>query len=307
VPDRTLEIHLFGASTVCGNALRNIVRRDYKSSTIWSYSRRQLEGDTSFCQVDLESPFSFFFNELSSRPGILISFAPIWLLAPFVELLVTNYPERIRGLTGIIACSSSSAITKRFASNHYDRSLVARLRTAEDLLIATCQSIHIPCQVIQPTLIYGQAGDYTDNNLSRVLSVMRKLPCILLPSKTGLRQPIHASQVGKVALHYALMMNSGKYSETYERVAVGGDTTLTYAEMLSKLQKAQPANDPARRCQIKSIPNRLFFALSSPLLLSSPKTFEAVLRIGADLSGFIPAHKLLSCDSQPFPILPLNK
>jgi hypothetical protein len=40
-------------------------------------------------------------------------------------------------------------------------------------------------------------------------------------------------------------------------------------------------------------------------LLPSPKAFEAVLRMGANLSGFTPAHQLLGREPQPFPVLPL--
>ena len=62
---------------------------------------------------------------------------------------------------------------------------------------------------------------------------------------------------------------------------------------------------PARHCRICEIPNRLFFLLAAPLLLRSPKAFEAVLRIGADLAGFTRSHQLLDQPPQPFPVLPL--
>jgi hypothetical protein len=54
------------------------------------------------------------------------------------------------------------------------------------------------------------------------------------------------------------------------------------------------------------IPNRVFFNLAAPKLLHSPKAFEAVLRMGANLAGFTPAHQLLGTDPQPFPVLPLS-
>jgi len=101
------------------------------------------------------------------------------------------------------------------------------------------------------------------------------------------------------------LLVSGWDPSPLERITLGGDTTLSYAAMISALQEAQPAGDPARRCGLLPIPNRLFFSLAAPLLLRSPKAFEAVLRIGADLSGFTPAHKLLGREPQPFPVLPL--
>jgi hypothetical protein len=49
----------------------------------------------------------------------------------------------------------------------------------------------------------------------------------------------------------------------------------------------------------------LFFLLSAPLLLHSPKAFEAVLRMAADLAGFTTAHQLLEQPPAPFPVLDL--
>ena len=90
-----------------------------------------------------------------------------------------------------------------------------------------------------------------------------------------------------------------------ERITLGGDTALPYSAMISALQEAHPVDDPARRCLLLPIPNRFFFSLAAPLLLFSPKYFEAVLRIGANLSGFTPAHQLLGREPQPFPVFPL--
>jgi len=42
------------------------------------------------------------------------------------------------------------------------------------------------------------------------------------------------------------------------------------------------------------------------MLLHSPKAFEAVLRMGANLADFTPAHQLLGTDPQTFPVLPLS-
>ena len=75
--------------------------------------------------------------------------------------------------------------------------------------------------------------------------------------------------------------------------------------VLLSFYQALPANDPARNCRILEIPNRLVFLLAAPLLLRSPKAYEAVLRIGADLAGFTPSHQLLDQPPQPFPVLPL--
>ena len=77
------------------------------------------------------------------------------------------YPQRLKCLRGVIACSSSSVITKRFASNRFDRELVARLTSAEDQVLATCRDLHLPSLILRPTLIYGRVGPYVDQNRSR--------------------------------------------------------------------------------------------------------------------------------------------
>jgi hypothetical protein len=123
-----------------------------------------------------------------------------------------------------------------------------------------------------------------------------------LPAHTGLRQPIHARQLAAVAFSLARQLTAAGWDPALPaRIPLGGDVQLSYRAMLQALQQAQPPGDPARRCRLLPIPNRLFLLLAAPLLLRSPKAFEAVLRMGADLAGFLPAHQLLAEPPQPFP------
>ena len=230
----------------------------------------------------------------------------LWLLAPFLEQLALDFPERLDNIRGVIACSSSSATTKRFASNRFDRELVNRLTEAEDQLATTCRDLSLPCRILRPTLIYGRVGPFVDRNLSRLIALMRLLPVLPLPVNTGLRQPIHASQLAAVVLEFVREFSiSGWDPLLPQPIALGGDTELSYAAMLRALQQSLPHTDPARRCRLLSVPNRLFFFASAALLLYSPKAFEAVLRMGSDLSGFTFAHQLLNSKPQSFPVLPL--
>ena len=296
-----MQLHLFGAATPSGEALRLHAAQSLQDCQVQLYSRR-LAGAK---RCDFADP-SGFRPAGVGIPALWISFGPIWLLAPFLEQLAKHHPERLQDFRGLIACSSSSALTKRFAANNFDRALVARLISAEDQLLATCRSLDVPCRILRPSLIYGQVGPYGDHNLSRLLVLMRRLPLVALPSHTGLRQPIHASQLAAVTLHLAQqMLGPGLDPALPERIALGGDSQISYKAMLQALQQALPANDPARNCRICEIPNRLFLLLTAPLLLRSPKAFEAVLRIGADLAGFTPSHQLLDQPPQPFPVLPL--
>ena len=132
------------------------------------------------------------------------------------------------------------------------------------------------------------------------------MPLLPLPAHTGLRQPIHASQLAAVALELVRQFTtSGWDPQLPQRTALGGDTELSYSAMLRTLQQSLPFEDPARKCRLLHIPTRLFQAAAAPLLLYSPKAFEAVLRISADLSGFTPVHQLLRTKPQEFPVFPL--
>ena len=294
-----MQLHLFGAATPTGEAFRHRVGLSEPGWSLHSYSRR-----STINPADFLDPTNFFPAGEAGVPAIWVSFGPIWLLAPFLEKLARLHPERLVGLHGIIACSSSSVLTKRYAVNAFDRQLVASLTSSEEQLLSTCRHLQVSCCILQPTLIYGQVGPYSDRNLSRLLQILRRLPLLPLPASTGLRQPIHARQLAAVAVRLAQQLNSCQWDPALpERVPLGGDVLLSYSAMLQALQHAQPNGDRARRCRLLPIPSRLFYVLASPLLLSSPKAFEAVLRMGADLAGFIPSHQLLDEPPQPFPLL----
>ena len=294
-------MHCFGVSTASGEALRNLVGND-----LLGYSRKSSDSCWLY-PADLRDPHGFKVASQSSDPSVWISFAPIWLFAPFLKALATYQPGSLKGLRGVIACSSSSAVTKRFAFNGFDRDLVCKLISSEDQLISTCHSLSIPCVVLRPTMIYGRVGPYVDRNVSRLLLQLRRLPLLPLPAQSGLRQPIHASQLAAVTFNLAKRLSSSN-RDFYlpERILVGGDTTLTYSRMITALQQAQPSGDRARRCRLVLIPNRLFALLAAPLAIRSLKSFEAVLRMGADLSGFTPASQLLDAQPQLFPVQPLS-
>jgi hypothetical protein len=298
-----MRLHLFGSATPSGESFRQLAASQAPEFALSIYSRRPRKSFAGTHIADFQSPASFQPAGEPNSPAIWVSFGPIWMLAPFLEQLASRNPERLCGLRGLVACSSSSALTKRFAANSFDRELVARLTDAEDQLIATCSVLQISCRILRPTLIYGQAGPYGDRNLSQLLRLMQRLPLMPFPAESGLRQPIHASQLAAVALRLVVQLSELSCdSSPAECINLGGDTTLSYEMMVRALQQVQPAGDPARRCLILPIPNRLFFSLAAPLLLLSPKYFEAVLRMGANLSAFTPAHQILGSEAQPFPV-----
>ena len=298
---RPMRIHLFGAATPTGAFFERLAGSHPSAFEVRSYSRT----DPSKSQLDLLAPERF--DPSLIQPGdVLVSFAPIWLLAPFITHLHATNPGWLEMLGGIVACSSSSAFTKRFAFNRFDRALVARLSQSETELAMLAEQCQLPLLTLRPTLIYGACGRFGDRNLSRLVALMRRLPVLPLPEPTGSRQPIHPSQLAGVALCSALALSETPKPQSIQQVQyLGGDDVLSYRTMLLRLQQALPQGDAARRCRLIAVPQRLFFAAAWPLHLFSPKSQEAVLRMGADLSGFPSAHQLLNSQAQPFPVQPL--
>ena len=299
-------ITLFGATTPSGQALIELAGG---RQLVVAGRRPPLPpaggGDPSpFLPCDLEQAS----GEDAAPKGLLVSFAPIWSFAPWLARFASSDPAGFHALQGVIACSSSSVITKRFAANGFDRDLVQRLRQAEDLLTQTCAAHARPLRILAPTLIYGQAGPLGDRNLSKLRQLLRHLPLMPLPGQGGLRQPIHCRQLAAVALHLADRLPQAGFDPSQPvHLPLGGDDTLAYATMLRRLQDATEPGDAARRCGLLALPPRLFQTLASPLLLLSPKTFEALLRMSADLAGFTPVHHILGGAPEPFPVLPLAR
>ena len=151
-------------------------------------------------------------------------------------------------------------------------------------------------------MIYGQVGPYKDSNISRLSKAIAMYPFILFPNKSGKRQPIHASQLAAIALKITGDIDTRSVDISL-LLEVGGDETLSYFEMLKKLQSSSNKEAQKRRCRLFTIPNQLFFFLAAPIALFSLKRYEAILRIGADLAGFTPASSLLQQPPALFPVV----
>tara|TARA_Y100001968_G_C19433216_1_gene758194 strand:+ start:2067 stop:2990 length:924 start_codon:yes stop_codon:yes gene_type:complete len=299
-----MNINLFGTFTLTGEYLRKQFKSQFPNAHISIYSRK-LTGNE---YLDFLSPDQFNPNH-SDQNSLWISFGPIWLFSTFFESLINFHPEKLNNLTGLIICSSSSIITKRFSSNQFDKELVKSLRIAEEKIILLCKRVNIPYFIIRPTLIYGKSENFEDNNISKIEKIMRVSPFILLPSKTGLRQPIHSSQLSQICLTLVKRICS-KLDIEYEKdriITCGGDSILSYKEMIIAIKNSSKTNDPIRRCQIFSIPNGLFLFLCSPIQLFSPKTFESIQRICSNLSGFTPSSEITNTPKIEFPVISYSK
>ena len=290
-----MNIYLFGKTSLSGEAFYkyfNLKKPRYK---IYSFSRNEKKG----YKIDLKNPDSF--SLINNEAYTLISFAPIWHLADFLNYLFCTEKSRLNNLKGIIACSSTSALTKRFEFNTYDKNLAKKLLISESKIMSIAEKLNISCQIIRPTMIYGSFKDIKDNNISKILYIMRHLKIVLLPSTTGLRQPIHAYQLAEVV--YFLMLKSLKAKTKVNKtfINLGGDIILNYYEIIESLKNSLSKNDAARKCLILKIPNRFYLISILPVMIFSPKSFAALSRICSDLSGFEKACEITRNKPRSFP------
>ena len=290
-----MNIYLFGKTSLSGEFFYNYFNLKQTKYKIKSFSRDEQKG----YKVDLKNPNTF--SVIDNDQFILISFAPIWHLADFLNDLFYHKNSKLKNLKGIIACSSTSALTKRFESNAYDKNLVKKLLRSEKKIISIAEKLYINCQIIRPTMIYGSFNKIQDNNISKILCIMRNLKIVFLPSNSGLRQPIHAYQLAEAI--YFLMIKSikAKNKVSNNLINLGGDTILNYEQIIKSLKNSVDKNDPARKCLILKMPNRLFLFSILPVMIFSPKSFAALSRICSNLAGFKKACEITKNKPNSFP------
>ena len=183
-----LKINLLGATSLIGSYFidSNI---NYE---LICFSRK----DKNCLKLDLQNEQTF--SKISFDSSFLISFAPIWLVKNlFIHLKKYNLPK-LKALKGVILYSSTSAITKRFAANEFDRKLSKQIISSENTILNICKKNAINCIIVRPTIVYGVYKDLNDKNYSRLIKLFNKLPFCLIPADTGYRQPIHFSDLSKL-------------------------------------------------------------------------------------------------------------
>ena len=292
-----MNIYLFGKTSLSGEVFHKYLNLKQKKYKVHSFSRDEKKG----YKIDLKNPDSF--SLINNENFIIISFAPIWHLADFLNYLFNKKNSCLTKLRGIIACSSTSTITKRFEFNRFDKNLAKKLSIAEKNIISISEKLNINCQIIRPTMIYGSFKEIQDKNISRILYIMRHLKIVFLPSNSGFRQPIHAYQLAEVV--YLLMLKSleAKNKANNNLINLGGDIILNYYEIIESLKNSLSKNDAARKCIILKIPNRVFLIFILPVMIFSPKLFAALSRICSNLSGFEKACEITGNKPRSFPFL----
>ena len=291
------EIKFFGISAEAEKYSQKVYKKFINQTKLIFFSR----SNKSSIYFDLTSnlyPKELFIKEET----ILISFAPIWLFVPFLSNYI-NEKNRDK-IKGIIVTSSTSVNTKKYSWNKFDKKLHSDLSYWEEELIKINKKFDLKVTIIRPTLIYGDIGSDEDKNLSFIVSLMRKFIFLPIPKETGIRQPIHYSQLINCVLKISnSYLNSSKKDNCELRVLnIGGDEELSYEKMLERIKKNLLKESLLKKCFLIKIPNRIFFLIFSPIILISPKYYESILRISVNMGGFQPSYKIHGEKEVKFPL-----
>jgi nucleoside-diphosphate-sugar epimerase len=215
-----------------------------------------IEADLSWPDVAACLPFA----------RTVFSLSPIWCLPQALAAL------KGRGMSRLVAFSSTSRFTKADSPEASERETAEKLADGEEATIAFCQANDVAWTILRPTLIYAEGRD---GNVSRLAGLIRKLGVLPLSGAgAGLRQPVHADDLAVGAI--AAARSSAARNRAYD---LTGAETLTYRVMAERVFEGL-----GRTPRIVSLPPALWslgLKLAAPLLPGATAAMGA--RMEADL------------------------
>jgi nucleoside-diphosphate-sugar epimerase len=241
----TSPVLVLGATSLIGEFL--LARLNALEITPISLSRRPPTDDVCWVDGDLADP-----NLADELPPVatVFSLSPIWLLPQALPALKT------RGMTRLVAFSSTSRFTKQDSPEASERAVAQALAESEAKVEAFCAEHGVAWTILRPTLIYLEGRDA---NVSRLAGLIRRFKVLPLSGKgEGLRQPVHADDLAGGAIAAAKV--PATRDKAYD--LVGGET-LTYRTMAERIYAGL-----GRRPAILPLPAWLF-----RLLLTLAKPF----------------------------------
>lgn len=244
-PDLASPVLVLGATSLIGGFM--LARLNALGITPISLSRRPPTNDVCWVDGDLADP-----NLADELPPIatVLSLSPIWLLPEALPAL------KARGMTRLVAFSSTSRFTKQDSPEPSERAVARALADSEARVEAFCAEHGVTWTILRPTLIYVEGRDA---NVSRLAGLIRRFKVLPLSGRgEGLRQPVHADDLagGAIAAAGAPAARNRAYD------LVGGET-LTYRAMAERIYAGL-----GRRPLILPLPAWLF-----RLLLTLAKPF----------------------------------
>lgn len=173
-----------------------------------------------------------------ARKGLrrVVHLAPLWTLPPYLDHLA-DLPLR-----RVVACSSTSVVTKADSPDPAERRLARRLTDAEEAVRERCAEQGVELVLLRPTLIYAPGRD---RSLERIARIARRWGVVpVAGAARGLRQPVHAADVAG-AIRTALERPEAA-GRCYD---LSGGETLPYRTMVRRI-----ARSVGRRPRVVSVP-----------------------------------------------------
>jgi uncharacterized protein YbjT (DUF2867 family) len=177
----------------------------------------------------------------------VLSLSPIWLLPAALPAL------KARGMTRIVAFSSTSRFTKAASPDAHERDVARRLIEGEEAVTGSGAA----WTILRPTLIYAEGRDGNVTRLARLIARFGILP--LAGRGGGLRQPVHADDLAGAAL--AAAASPAAENRAYD---LPGGETLSYRDMAARVFEA--LGKPVRIVSVPPALWRIGLTLASPLL-----------------------------------------
>lgn len=166
-------------------------------------------------------------GDLSSDAGLPARVDAILCCGP-LDRFADWYAKTTVEARRVIAFGSTSIDAKRGSADAEERTLVERLRSAEQRLFETAGTRAAAATVLRPTLVYGRGAD---RNLTRIAAIARRFGRIVLPRRAdGLRQPVHADDLARAA--FDALDAAATHGRAY---ALPGGETLAYREMVARV------------------------------------------------------------------------
>ena len=253
---------VLGATSLIGGHLLDRLRAAGVDPV--AVSRRPPSGEACWLDADLSDP-----QLENALPPVatVFSLSPIWLLPAALPAL------KARGMTRLVAFSSTSRFTKQASDIPEERAVAASLADAEAAVERFCASQGVAWTILRPTLIYDEGRDGNVSRLARLIGRFGILP--LSGQGEGLRQPVHAQDLAIGALAAATAPAAA--NRAYD--LVGGET-LTYRQMAIRVFEGL-----GRRPVVISLPPALFglmLRLAAPVLPGATAAMGS--RMGVDLT-----------------------
>lgn len=159
---------------------------------------------------------------LMNNVDTIISLIPIWELEDTVRMCILNN----RKLKKIVALSSTSALTKLYSENRWEREYANKFVEAEKKMVDMCDERNITIVIVRPTMIWGCGRDL---NISFIQRFITKYGFFIMPSEgKGLRWPIHHKDLLDIMFKMEERGESGIYTAR-------GKETLSYSDMVERI------------------------------------------------------------------------